>query len=289
MNIRDLFELSQLDALGLLDEQERAAFDAAFLAAPPEIRAQLRREQARWVTTDFVGCDAEPPEGLRDAVLADIGVAAMRGRVLDAVHREIARVQGSPASLETVLAHAGGRAGPAIMPVRRVSPVWRAAALGFASAAVAFAGMTLYERDRIDQMARDSRTVGEVVAVPGIGDTVFNADVSKIVLDAAQGFKGEAALFLNSEKSEGRLYCRNLSTSPGVVYRVLLVDESGELMRDAAGRPVELARSFTYTGGWKIVQDVHVTLPSAGRIALFEATSNDPDDLGRMVLSAKLA
>lgn len=288
MNIRDLFELSQLDALGLLDEQERAAFDAAFLAAPPEIRAQLRREQARWVATDFVGCDAEPPEGLRDAVLADIGVAAMRGRVLDAVHQEISRAQAVQPPAGPVIAHAGGRAGPAILPVRRVSSVWRAAALGFASAAVAFAGMTLYERDRIEQMARDSQTVGEVFAVPGIGDTFFNAKVPKIVLTAAEGFKGDGSLFLNTEKGEGRLYCRNLSTSPDAVYRVLLLDQSGELMLDAAGRPIEVARSFVYAGGLKIVQDVRVTLPTNCQIALFEGSVQNPADVGRKVLSARL-
>ena len=39
MNTRDLFEAAQLDALGLLDDAERDAFDAAFLAAAPAIQA----------------------------------------------------------------------------------------------------------------------------------------------------------------------------------------------------------------------------------------------------------
>lgn len=47
MKTQELIELAVLDAMGLLDEQEREAFDAAFDAAAPAIQAQVRREQTR--------------------------------------------------------------------------------------------------------------------------------------------------------------------------------------------------------------------------------------------------
>jgi len=68
MNTYELLEAAQLDALGLLDDAERDAFDAAFFAASPDVQAQIRREQARLVRTDWLpSSEVEPSAGLKDA------------------------------------------------------------------------------------------------------------------------------------------------------------------------------------------------------------------------------
>ncbi|QYU70067.1 hypothetical protein J4558_08100 [Leptolyngbya sp. 15MV] len=51
MPFHDLLEMAVLDTLGLLDEQEQAAFEMAFRSAPPAVQAQVRREQTRFAKT----------------------------------------------------------------------------------------------------------------------------------------------------------------------------------------------------------------------------------------------
>ena len=47
MTTHELLELASLDALGLLDADERESFERAFRAAAPAVQAQIRREQLR--------------------------------------------------------------------------------------------------------------------------------------------------------------------------------------------------------------------------------------------------
>jgi len=47
MTLQEMIELAILDAMGLLDEEERLAFELAFRAAAPPVQAQVRREQTR--------------------------------------------------------------------------------------------------------------------------------------------------------------------------------------------------------------------------------------------------
>jgi hypothetical protein len=49
MTAYELIEMAVLDALGILDEEERASFERAFAAAAPGLQAQVRAEQARLV------------------------------------------------------------------------------------------------------------------------------------------------------------------------------------------------------------------------------------------------
>src|SRR5690606_2614363 len=111
MTTQELIELALLDAYGLLDETERAAFDAAFMASPPSVRARVRRGQTRLAKSDWLLPDVPPPAGLRAAVI-------------EAARRAMAEVGGR----ERGVTHAAGRV-PPMLPNRRVSPLWRAASL----------------------------------------------------------------------------------------------------------------------------------------------------------------
>ena len=134
MNTQELIELAVLDAMGLLDEQEREAFDAAFAGAPPAIQAQVRREQTRLSLSQDILPDVEPPAGLR-------------AMVVDAVRRAME----TPGERR----HRHVRAGlVALMPARQVSPLWRAASVGFAAAAVVFGSTFLHLRGQFDSLAR---------------------------------------------------------------------------------------------------------------------------------------
>jgi hypothetical protein len=52
LSTAELFEMASLDALGLLDEQERRAFEEGFAAAAPSVKAQLRAAQSRVAEID---------------------------------------------------------------------------------------------------------------------------------------------------------------------------------------------------------------------------------------------
>ncbi|MEN0019510.1 MAG: hypothetical protein AAF747_01350 [Planctomycetota bacterium] len=120
-----LLELASLDAIGALDEDEAAAFEAGFAAASEDTQAAIRREQARtWDNLDW---------------LPDIAPSAeLRPRVLDAIAGQIA---GNAPAVRTHAATAGTsertetrhRARPRS---NRVSGLWRGVAVGLAGASV---------------------------------------------------------------------------------------------------------------------------------------------------------
>ncbi|MEC9373037.1 MAG: hypothetical protein VYC34_04300 [Planctomycetota bacterium] len=113
---KELLELASLDALGLLDRDERESFEAAFRTAPPSLQAQVRREQGRIASADEWLPDVAPPSSLRD-------------RVLMAVRGAIAAVRGEGDVIARIV--------PGEWSVRaNVSPLWRAACIGFAAATV---------------------------------------------------------------------------------------------------------------------------------------------------------
>ena len=72
MTTHELLELASLDAMGLLDPEEREAFELAFRAAAPALQAQIRREQLRLSYIDGILPVVEPPPGLRARVMAKV-------------------------------------------------------------------------------------------------------------------------------------------------------------------------------------------------------------------------
>jgi hypothetical protein len=209
---RDLIELSLLDAMGLLDDDERAAFDRAFSGTSPAIQAHVRREQTRLAQIDFLLPDVEPPADLRAAVLEAVRRAMAEG----AVGRESSRAAFMPA----------------LLPTRRVSPLWRAGAIGFATAAVVFGYFTVYtqrEYDRLGEMIRDNAATDQAVVRLGgsLDDVMFNGDFTRVLFrPTAAGVKGQASLWLNARDGSALLVCRNLPAVEGE-YRLVVVDDSG--------------------------------------------------------------
>lgn len=123
MSTRELLELASLDAMGLLDDEEREGFDSAFRAAPPEVQARVRKEQARFANADHLLPPVDPPAGLR-------------ARVISAVRDAIAAVRGEE---QDVLATIG----TASSAIRNTAPMWRAACIGFATASLVLGVMYL--------------------------------------------------------------------------------------------------------------------------------------------------
>lgn len=200
MNTRELFEMASLDVLGLLDEQEREAFEIAFRQASPAIQAQIRREQLRFSEIESSLPDVQPPAGLR-------------ARVVAAVRDAIAAVRTEP--IATI--------GPNPRVAYSSAPLWRAACIGFASASLVLGGFfykvsehnktitdSLTSTALIEQIRRLSESGAdwrETIAAPGLK----LVDFAPTAQDADPvGPELFARIFFNPEKKEAILICEGL-------------------------------------------------------------------------------
>lgn len=218
MNKDQLFEMASLDALGLLDAEERRAFDAAFQDASPALREQLRSEQRRLTDIKASLPDVQPPASLRERVLL---------AVRDAI------VSMSPAHANTVIARIGAHE----WPVRRsVSPLWRAACLGFATATVVLIAVGFSIRDMYSKGLKDfydseitqlvSRDLGSEFV-----DQFFDLNVHHVAFrPSEQGGGAQAVILINSELEMAYLATRNLPRVDGK-YRLAIVDSNGDVQR----------------------------------------------------------
>lgn len=210
MNTRDLFELASLDVLGLLDEDERASFEEAFRAAPPQIQAQIRAEQTRFSDVERILPDVEAPMGLRHKVMSGINEA-------------IAAVQAGPVAA----IGPGGR-------VRTSAPIWRAACIGFATASLVLGGFSW-------KITQDNRAMASIAlsnhlstelaqkAGPGFTDLITRPTLRHVAFSPAApdaGGKAAAALFVDTATKTAYLVCDSLPVVSGE-YRLVLQSATG--------------------------------------------------------------
>ena len=220
MTIRDLLEQASLDALGLLDDEERAEFETAFRSAPPEIQAQVRREQRRAADLDAILPAVDAPPGLR-------------ARVVAAVRKAIAEVSTPVASLHPVGVDAHSRFA---FNAARSAPIWRAACIGFATATIVLFGafgLMRHENQNLASLMSSDRTIEEFQKSAGPRAMEIlaarNRDGVSLIPaanDVAQGVT--ANLYLDLDRGEAVLFCKGLPAMDGA-YR--LVIENGDNQR----------------------------------------------------------
>lgn len=244
MTTKELIEMASLDALGLLDEQERDEFERAFRAAAPEVKEQLRREQSRFADIGRWLPSVEPPRDLKD-------------RVLDAV-REAIHAVSTPAPA------IAGRIVPAAGLARwwNTAPLWRAACIGFATASVVLGGFFVYVSQKNEQIAEQALTGGLTAVNIQAGGQYSRITLSKnyqrvmfdvIATDAAgKQLTCQAVLHLDRETRQAVLQCKDLPSTNGQ-YAVMIEGAGG-------AAPVVLKR---FQGGAGDVY-VPVSLSSGG-------------------------
>ncbi len=261
MNTHELLEAAQLDALGLLDESERDSFEKAFAGAHPSLKAQIRLEQARLCRLEGVWPDIRPHASLKERVLE--AVRAARGV--------------KTAETADARAHVAGRLVPPISNTRRVSPMWRAAALGFATAAAVCAAMVISLRSETDRLqasvnATTFYDISKLVGPANMNDIIFNANTKRVVFNASgprmgKMASGEAVVFFNPDRTSMRLVASNVVLNDGESLRLCVVDADGKIVNEV--------QEFKATGTM-VSEDVKVNgrdLASKGlRLALYAAT-----------------
>lgn len=141
--VADLRAEAALDAMGMLDEVDAAAFERAFRDATPAMQAELRELQAAMSTDpSFLASDEELPAGLKARTMARVMTAIDRqeadfapiahiGRTAALAHRRRAR---SGADVGDAVEVAGLRAD--LDAFVRSSHRWRAAAIALTAALV---------------------------------------------------------------------------------------------------------------------------------------------------------
>ena len=252
MNPQQLIELASLDAFGLLDEQERKAFETAFAAAPDAVKAQVRAQQSRMAEMDHLLPQVQPAPSLRqrviDAVLAAAGQATPQRDVI-------------------------GRIEPSLMPSRTVSPIWRVLAVGSIAAAVAFgfALMQFQSQQRELETAIRSDTFIKKFN-EDFGSRFEQALMSNktefIKFDVAAGGQtgAQALLLLDPATKTGQFFCRNLPTDLGA-YQLTVVTPDGKTS--------DVVLTFQATTGHRAAEEIAgLSIPVGSRLVL-KASSPD--------------
>lgn len=237
MSPQKLLEFALLDASGVLDHDESAEFERAFAEADEQLKAQVRREQARFADVSEILPDVAPRPELRSRVIESVREAS--GRHRDAVGRAI-------------LAHAAEERKAA--PSRRhgVALVWRVSAFAFATAFAAVSVLAIQlnqeftevsnniaRNARIDTLLRSSEQAGFLSALL---DDSFDKHALQMGDGGPQG-----SVFFNTGTGEGYLAFRKLpELEPGSRYVLVTLGDNDSIVS-------ELAR-FTSGGETKIIE-----------------------------------
>jgi len=236
MTTRELLEHALLDALGLLDDDERTAFDTAFSAAPASIQAQVRREQTRIVQSEIALLpDAQPS-------------ASLRAAVVDAVRK--ARLGDVPVEHVSADSRVGSLAesqAPSSYPIRhrrlKAVSVWRAAALAFAAASVVFGWSTFQmyaEHERLVTAQRDDalfEALAEQFGRQFVIDAMVDADTQRYAFRTVSvenvTSAARAAVWRHPNWPTSRFFAVSLPpTAPGTTYRLAILDDQGKPVQD---------------------------------------------------------
>lgn len=224
MTLQELLEQAHLDAMGLLDPADQAAFEDAFASAPPAVKAQIRAEQARWAASEALLPDVEPPAHLRARVL-DAVQLAMSESAMDGGRSFEEEFETSPRQ-------------------RRVSPMWRAASLGLIAASVVLgvSFVKVYsDNRRITDSFSDVSLREQLLSDMGASyrsDVLFDASTRRITFESpasANGFEGRASLYVSSKWNDSVLLWDGLPKVSGVSYRLVVLNDQGKVEREVAG------------------------------------------------------
>lgn len=266
MTLRELLEHAHLDALGLLDDDEQARFNASFAGAPPEIQRAIRDEQARWSVMDILLPNVQPPQDLKTRVLASIAtqIAASEARVSAAVLADPQPVPG------------------------RVWRGWRASAIGLMAVSavlgVAFVNVMSLNDNLSRQMQNTEvqRSLMVMLGADHLQDALFSEHTVRARFERHNGFAGQAAVLFNPDWLTARVSWSDLPAAEGMTYRLCAVDADGNVTEDLA---------TLGTGGEKGTQMIQIAADRIGmgmRLAVVSAARGAASATGTVLMTATI-
>ncbi|MEM8756270.1 MAG: hypothetical protein AAGF47_00625 [Planctomycetota bacterium] len=230
MSPHDLLESALLDACGLLESHEIAAFERDFAAASPEQRAEIRREQARFADVADMLPDVTPRAELRAEVIEAVREAMGQNRDragLAFLH------EGEP----------GRAAGESATRHRRSVSPWRVAAFGFGTAAVVLGVLSVQLQAEFSRM-QEQVTTGEArqFFLNTSPNTAFRPAVlgtshDRVALSpvTAQATEAEAAVFFDAEgQTAHAAYFRLPPLAEGETYVIVQLGDDDRVLNTVA-------------------------------------------------------
>ncbi len=257
MNFKDLLEHAHLDALGLLDADEQASFEAAFAAAPPAVRAQIRDEQERWSRMESTLPQVEPGPHVREMVIERIREA------ISADHRRLAL-------------HSGGQ--------RRWA---RTGMVALATTSLAFAAAFFTVNNQNQRLAEEfsrNRALEAPLALFRSGDAMrdvlVSAETVRVAFQPAEEtYQGQAALWMHPTwNGEAKLVIKGLASQTGREFRLVTVNAANEIVREVSKFSADGTLSLT---------EVNVSGLAAGvKLAIIDVAIGQRAGSGQTILTA---
>ncbi|MEQ9095765.1 MAG: hypothetical protein RIE32_05825 [Phycisphaerales bacterium] len=249
MNTIDLIELAVLDALGMLDEAESAAFDAAFKAAPPATQERVLSEQARLANLQGLLPDVMPADDLRDRVLSAVREAMLADAIAKAAEADDAE---NPLS---------------IRKSRGVSRFWRVGAIASAAAAVAFGvafGHSSLRYNDLNERFESNLALEGAIGAYGAEafDILFNRDavVNVDFMPVDPSSQILVSMEYLDEKGLALLHCGHLPAAENVEYGLVVLSTNGQI-----GKTL---RQFASAGKLSTQRIENLALENGMRLAL---------------------
>lgn len=279
MNTHELIEYTMLHALGLLEDDERSAYEAAFAAAPLPVQQRVRAEARRMADLGDLMTGAEPDAGLKDVVVAAVR-AAMREKENET---RIARDQASDQSSDRTpdrAAHAiAGRidadrpalsqpahrqtAQPRLTASKRVNSAWRVGAIACAAACITM-GVVMINIQQTMRQAQNLALVDSLydqIGAQFLESTIFDANTQRVALTSTDSSsKAVAAVWHNPDWSSARLFVKNLAGEQDRPLRLVVLDENDNI--------VEEITTFTPSGKLEDF-DIEVNLSTQRKLAIY--------------------
>jgi hypothetical protein len=255
MTTQQLIEMASLDALGMLDADERAEFEAAFRAASPSVQAQVRREQKRFANAEHLLPDVEPPAGLKF-------------RVMSAVRDAIIGITAGDAAAAANAVSKGSKAGAWF----NSTTIWRAACIGFATTTVLLTGVAAYVFDRNQAYREETEIALGRALLTELGndfqEVALAEDVRIFDFAEGDGLSAKARLWVHPETQVAFLFCTDMPVRSG---RYSLVLERG----DAES---EVVRQFRASDGMITFRVDFIDLETVNDLAIYGPRLTDRPD-----------
>ena len=285
MNTHELIESTMLHSMGLLDDAEREAYEAAFSSAPASVQERVRQEARRMADLGDLIPETEPSMELRSLVLAAVR-AAMRENENEARIAASAASQASPVigriNTDSIAPKPTQRATsqPKISTSNRVHRYWQVAAMTMAAASIAV-GVTTFDMYQTFRQAESYALVANLYDTIGaqyLESTIFDANTQRVALTSQNNTSAVAAVWTNPDWSNARLFVKNLSSQDAQPYRLVVLDEEGNIIREIA--------TFSPTGEFQDF-DVDVNLATERNLAIYPSMIQDIEDASPLLLSSE--
>jgi len=266
MSTQELIEHTMLHALGLLDEDERERYERSMLRAPSTIRAGVLDEARRMADLGDLLPPDEPAPELREMVLSAVR-AAQREQ-----ENELRIAGARPVHPKTEhAAESPRRSQPRISRAPRVHRFWRASTIGVAAALIVVSVVSINNMQSIAHTEPDTLVMQLYDNIGGeyLEETIFDPNTRRVAMVSPDASTNSvAAVWSNPDWNSARLFIKNLRSENDAPYRLVVLDEDGEVVREVA--------SFVSDGEFENLE-VRVNLDRERRLAIYKSVEASID------------